>query len=81
LESGAQRNVTGTISGKGFARGDTVIVDGDMEFPCAFGNDRFITTAIPVARIAGRQTSRIEVFRASSLERSSPFPVTWINAQ
>lgn len=69
--------ITGTISGKGFAPGDAVIVDGEMVFPTAFGNERFITTAIPIRRIAGRKSSRIEVFRPSKMERSLSFPTYW----
>lgn len=69
--------VTGTIYGRGFDRGDAVIVDGQMVFPTAFGSDRFITTAIPVSEITGRKSSRIEVLRPSKMERSPAFVTLW----
>lgn len=69
--------ITGTIYGRGFERGDAIIIDDGTVFPSAFGSDRFITTAIPVSAMAGRKSSRVEVFRPSKMERSAPYVTAW----
>ena len=64
--------VIGSIHGVGFKRGDVIIVNGQLSIPTTFGNDTWITFAMPLAFIGNGPSFALEVLRPRTLERSQP---------
>jgi hypothetical protein len=67
--------MAGTIYGRNFKDGDTVVVNDMFAFPSAFGSSRFITFMMPSATVKGQEAFQIKVVRARTMEASSPFLV------
>ena len=63
--------IVGTIRGTGFKLGDAVIVNSNDVFASFFGNDKILTFDVPIEVLDGQSSFTIEVFRASTLERST----------
>lgn len=64
--------VFGSVRGMGFKRGDVIIVNANLIVPTTFGNESWITFALPSGSIETERPFTLEVFRPRTLERSKP---------